>query len=300
MVKIAAFYMFAETDSENAILRLKRLRKLNPDVQFIPVIGIQQFLYLPMIIDRGMFKSKKMWNIKTFIHLINRVTLSIPGIFEVSHFINKKLGLFIKKKKMNKIQDTLKQIGVQIPLYADFTPIVAFNLDHVIMHWFNTYGKKLDFDYLIFYEFDIYTTKSLECIYNNYIKEYDACFKNYQVMTPYWYHSVLPPGTSLTIKRLLRQQNLSTTLYQCLFSGNILSRKVLKKLQELDINFSEMPNVYCELSMPTLITALGFKCSKLDFPFLKYRPVVSEKEIQSYEDKGIFHPVKSLISMEKN
>lgn len=298
MVKIAAFYLFTENEPEYAILRLKRLLKLNPEVQFIPVIGIRQFLYLPMIIDRGMFKSKKLWNIMTFIHLINRVTLSVPGVFEVSHFINKKLGLFLKKNKIKKIQDELNQIGVQIPLYADFTPIAIINLDNVIMRWFDTYGKQLDFDYLIFYEFDIYTTKSLESIYNNYIKEYDACFKDYHVMIPN-FHSVFPPGASLTIKRLLRQRKLPTTLYQCLFGGNILSRRILEKLQEMDIKFTDLPNVYCEIFMPTISTALGFKCGRLDFPLVRYRPVVSEKEIQSDEDKGIFHPVKSLMSTEK-
>lgn len=298
MTKFAAFYMFVESFSSIALQRLRRLRAMNPSVTFIPVVGLRQFMYLPMIVDANMFGSTRTLRfIGPVSHLINSVTLSTSSTFRLSLAINKKIAAFTGHSRLTDLHNRVQSEGLQT-LHADFTPMAYWNGDHAIMHWFNIYGKMLDFDYLIFYEPDIYTTKPLETVYGEYAESYDACFKDYGEATQSWYFFNYPPGSNRATKRWLRQRKLPERLYRCIFGGNLVSRRALEKLEKLKIDFSGTPYCVAEMRLPTVLTAIGFRCGKLDFPFCRYRPMWSEEEIQSNEDAGIFHPLKKLTSAE--
>jgi hypothetical protein len=298
MSKFAAFYLFPDAHSAMALRRLRRLRAINPDVAFIPAVGIRQFLYLPMVVDEKISGSTRTLRlIGSVSHLINSVALSASGIFRLSHAINKKVGAFIGHSKLIELRNRVQQMGPQT-LHVDFTPMVLYNCDYAIMHWFKISGKLLDFDYLIFYEFDIYTTKPLDTIYRMYAKSYDACFNEYGKSTQSWHFHNFPPSCSRATRRWLRQRKLPTTLYRSIFGGSLISRRVLERLEELEIDLSGAPYCIDEMRLPTVLTALGFRCGKLNFPFYRYRPVWSEEEIFSNEDAGIFHPVKTLTSAE--
>ena len=299
MSKFAAFYMFSESGSTMALLRLRRLRAINSNVTFVPVVGVRQFLYLPMVVDNYMFGStRQLHGIGAVSHLVNLTALSAPGVFRLSHAINKEIGTFVRHSQLIELRDRVQQEGL-LNLHVVFTPLVIWNLDHAIMRWFKISGKHLDFDYLIFHEFDIYTTKPLDTIYGKYAKSYDACFVNYRKATQSWHFYNFPPGANRATKRWLKQRTLPTALYASLFAGNMVSRRALEKLEELKIDFSGDPPCQSEMRLPTILTAIGFKCGKLDFPFFRYRPVISEEEIYSNEGAGIFHPVKTLTSIEE-
>lgn len=192
MTKFAAFYMFSESFSSIALQRLRRLRIMNPDVTFIPVVGVRQFLYLPMFVDGSMLGSTQALRlIGPVSHLINWTTLSAPGVFRLSHAINEKVGGFTSRSKLMELSNKVNQGGLQ-ELQIDFTPMSLWNLDHAIMHWFRTSGKLLDFDYMIFYEPDIYTTKPLNALYKAYTESYDACFIDYGKATESWHFFNFP------------------------------------------------------------------------------------------------------------
>jgi len=291
--------MFSDSNASIALQRLRRLCAINPDVTFIPVVGVKQFLYLPSVVDQYMFGSTRSLRlIGPVSHFINSTSLSVPGVFELSHAINKKVGAFAGHNKLVRLRSRVQQEGLQT-LHADFTPMILFNGDHAIMHWFKISGRQLAFDYLIFYESDIYTTKPLDSIYGMYTESYDACFNEYGKATQDWHFYSYPPGCRRATKRWLRKRKMPTTLYRSLFGGNLISRRVLQRLEELEIDFSGEPYCFAEMRLPTVLTALGFRCGKLNFPFYRYRPVWSEEEICFNEDSGIFHPVKTLTSLEK-
>jgi len=216
----------------------------------------------------------------------------------LSHAIDNRVGAFTSHTKLIELRNKVQREGLQT-LCADFTPMVLYNGDHAIMHWFNISGKLLDFDYLICYEPDIYTTKPLDAIYGGYAKSYDACFNDYSKATPSWHFFEYPPGSNRATRKWLRQRKLPTALYRCIFGGNIVSRSVLERLEKLEIDFSGEPYCVAEMRLPTVLTAMGFRCGRLNFPFHRYRPEWSEEEIGANEDAGIFHPVKTLTSAEK-
>jgi hypothetical protein len=300
MSKFAAFYMFSYVDSRNALQRLRRLRAINPDVDFVPVVGVRQLFYLPMVVDANMFGSstRALRLIGPPSHLINSIALSMPGVFRLSNAINKKVGALASRNRLIELCNKVQHEGLRT-LHADFTPMVLYNGDHAIMNWFNTLGKLLDFDYLVFYEFDIYTTKPLDAIYGRYAKSYDACFKEYGKATQNWHFFNYPPGCNRETRKWLRKRKLPTTLYRSIFAGSMISRSALERLRELKIDFSGEPFCTAEMRLPTVLTALGFRCGKLKLPFYRYRPIWSEEEIRSVEDGDFFHPVKTLTSEEK-
>jgi len=139
----------------------------------------------------------------------------------------------------------------------------------------------------------------LDTIYRAYAESYDACFNEYSRATQSWHFYNYPPGCNWATRRWLRQRKLPTTLYRCIFGGHLISRSALERLAELKINFAGEPYCFAEMRLPTVLTALGFKCGRLNFPFYRYRPVWSEEEIHRNKDAGIFHPVKTLTSAEK-
>ena len=298
MYRFAIFYMFSEATSSMALKRLRRLRALNPDAIIIPVVGMRQYLYFPCIVDElTLGPTRRLPLIGPVSHLINSVFQSVSGVFKIAKEINNRVGAFIGNSKLAELSNKARREGIQT-IYADFTPMVYFNGDAAIMNWYKTAGKKLTFDYLIFYEFDIYTTKSLRQIYEPYAKSYDACFNDYKIATPSWHFYSYPPGCNLATRKWLKKRKLKTNLFRSLFGGCLISRAILEKLSDLNIDFSGEPYCVAEMRFPTVITNLGFRCGKLDFPMCRFRPIWTETDIYGNENGAIFHPVKSLTTEE--
>ena len=252
-----------------------------------------------MIVDQFMLGSvRKVPLIGRVSHTINWMTLAAPGIFKLSEAINKKTT-FSKYKNLSRLTAKIESEGIQ-KLYADSTPMALWNLDHMILSWFSNLGKLHEFDYLIYYEFDTYTTKSLDLIYEKFTKTYDACFTGYDISTPKWHFNNFPPGARWATKRWLKLRALPTTLYRSLFAGTLISRLCLERLEKLEIDLSGEPYCQVEMRLPTVLTALGYRCGKLDFPFVRYRPEWSALEIHANVNAGIFHPVKELVPTERS
>jgi hypothetical protein len=301
MVKLAVLYGFPEHDVEMAMLRLQRLSALNPRVTFFPMFGPRQLFYFPMIVDRYMFGSNvKFWGRPLWGHIshqTNWLASSVPGIFQLSRAINEKIITFAKSNKIAELRARTAHMGLQ-PLHVDFTPIALWNLDHSIVEWFNNSGKEFDFDYLIFYESDIFTTKPLAELYERYTNLCDAAFIKFGTAPRHWRFYNFPLGSRKATVRWLKQRTLPTTLYCSLFAGALLSRRCFEKLKKLRIDLSGAPYAQNEIRLPTILVALGFRVIKLNFPFVRYRPEWTQNEIFANQDAGIFHPVKKLVSVE--
>lgn len=252
--------------------RLKRLRCMNPDVIFIPFLGIQQRIYFPTLVNLPWAPTK----------ILNLTFLKFSHILELSKIINKNLESIRQKNAINAVREALHREG---NLYCDFTPMGYFNQDLAILSWFSSEGVNLDFDHLIFYEYDMFTTKPIEKLYSEYAS-YDAGFVNYGEVTPSWYWYANPPGAKESILRWLKNHKLKPQLYKGLFAGHIVSRRVLKCLEKTPLPFG-----FCELRWPSIISGLGFRCVQLSFPMVRYGEPVKKSEIIKNERLGIFHPV---------
>lgn len=296
MPKLAVFYLFTRRSS---LARLSRLREMNPDAALIPIYGLHQDFYIPMVLDKYYFSSsKEIRLIGSLFHEINWLALSAPGVFRLSQGLNRMVGNVTSHGKLAALNSRTLEQGFGT-LATDCTPIALWNLDHAIMKWFNSAGRSVDFDYLAFYEPDIYTTKPLAEVYGKYMYSYDACFSGYGVANPSWYFYNFPLGCKEATRKWLASKSLPTTLYRSLFGGNIISRRVLERLSKLGIDFSGRPYCCSEMRLPTVITALGFKVGKLDFPLFRFRPSWTEEEIKLHKEAGIFHPVKTLTDVER-
>jgi len=302
MGKFAVLYTFPQPAFKMAMQRLERLSTMNPKVTFFPIVGPRQFFYIPMIFDPYMFGSdvKRLplsYALGSISHAINWLALSGSGVFRLSMAINKKIITLARNSTLTEMRARIDHMGLQ-PLHVDFTPMALWNLDHTLMAWFNNSGKQFDFDYLIFYESDIFTTKPLDVMYEKYTELYDACFVDFEIATQSWHFYNFPLGCRRATMRWLKQRMLPTALYRSMFAGALISRRCLERLKELGIDFSGAPYCQNEMRLPTMLTALGFRCGKLDFPFIRYRPDWHMNEIFANEDAGIFHPVKRPASAE--
>lgn len=298
MSKIAVIFGIPEPAFDMGLRRLRRLINMNPELNFFPIIGPRQLIHFPMVIDQFMFGSSKRIPIIGYVsHTINWLALSAPGIFPFSKAINKKSLDVIKKNKLKEMETKLNCM-IKHSSYIDYTPLALWNLDHCIMSWYENLGRTVDFDYVVFYESDIFTTKPIDEIYEKYTKKYDACFADFEIANKDWHFYNYPFGSRKATKKWLEKRMLPTKLYKSIFAGAIISRRCLERLRELKIDFSGAPYCQNEMRLPSLLSALGFKCGKLDFPFVRYRPEVSIDTIISNKDEGIFHPVKKLVISE--
>ncbi len=206
MGKFAVLFAFPEPAFNMAMQRLQRLRAMNPKDNFFPIVGPRQLFYIPIIIDKYMFGSNaKRFPLGGKSHTINWLFLSAPGVFRLSMAINRESLTLGKNNTLTEMRVRISHTGLS-PLHIDFTPMALWNLDHSILAWFNSSGKQFDFDYLIFYESDILTTKPLEVIYEKYMKLYDACFVNYEVAPRSWHFYSYPHGCRQATTRWLKQR----------------------------------------------------------------------------------------------
>lgn len=258
--------------------RLLRLKRLNPESTIVPCFGVRQRVHFPFIIDFKRNSSK----------FFNWYFLKNQKINELSTVMTEKIESTRRKNEIESLRKFLHKHGFN--LYCDYTPMGYYNLDLGIVNWFSSQGKNLDFDSLIFYEHDVFSSKSLEQLYSKYV-EYDACFVHYEKISPEWYWYNYPPGGKASILRWLEKHGQGTELYRCLICLSIVSREVLAKLEKMSL-----PYGYCEMRYPSIINSLGFSCANLDFPMVKFRPSLSQQEIESNWEHGIFHPVYENIN----
>lgn len=278
MGKFLALYMFHRFDSLS-ISRLLRLRSMNPDVTVIPCFGVRQSLHIPTGLD---FHGVRY--VGPFNERVNSVALRSSHLFRLLRFMNEKVETLRRGTELASLRSLLNRN--EMSLHCDFTPMGIWNLDLSILTWFATNGKILDFEHLIFYEYDTCTTKTILEIYDEYTR-FDAAFVDLRKASSEWSWYNYPPAARKTIVRWLEKRGLKPILYACLFAANMLSRRTLEVLADLPL-----PYGFCEMRLPTVLVALGFNCGKLDFPMVRYRPALSIREIECRPDLGIFHPVK--------
>jgi len=278
MTDFAVLYRFHRADALS-LNRLKRLISMNPDVIFIPCYGVQQFLYIPLV------HSFRGWKYRTN---VNKLALASPQIFRLSKAINEKLGKFIGRSIIANLDSTLGKSGLR--LYCDFTPMqYGLNADLAILEWYDSVGRTLPFDHLVYCEYDEYMTKTIQSTYGRYA-QFDAGFVDYEKATSDWFWFKNPPGARRLTLRWLITRGLEPVLYRSLLAGSLISKNALEALVSLE----DLPYCQSEMRLPTVLTALGFKCAKLDFPMVRYRPPITRDEIHKEFEAGIFHPVYSL------
>lgn len=258
--------------------RLKRLKRMNPSVTFIPCFGVQQRIYLPALLGMQTIPVK----------FLNWSFLRWTPIFELSRIMNANVESTRRKAEIAALRDYLKRMDMN--LYCDFTPMGYYNLDIVVLNWFLSEGKYFDFDFLIFFEHDMFATKDIKELYDKY-ERYDASFVNYWKAQPSWYWYRYPPGGQQSLRRWLNNRKLNGQLYSCMFCGSMISRRVLTKLDKIQLPYS-----HCEMRWPSIIKNLGFSCARLDFPMVRYRPPLSKSYIKANWGYGLFHPVYHNIN----
>jgi len=96
------------------------------------------------------------------------------------------------------VREALRRIGME--LYCDFTPMGYYNQDWAILNWFSSEGRNLDFDFLVFYEYDMFATRTIESLYGKYT-HYDAGFVDYGEAPPAWYRYRNPPDAKKSTAR---------------------------------------------------------------------------------------------------
>jgi len=253
--------------------RLMRLKRMNSSVTVVPCLGIRQRAYSPTLIDLRPTPAK----------FFNWAFLGSTHLFELSRVINKKVESARRKAEVDAVRDALLRIGMN--LYCDFTPMGYFNQDLAILNWFSSEGKNLDFDFLVFFEYDLFATRTIESLYSKY-RHYDAGFVNYDEARPSWYWYRKPPGAKESILQWLKKRKLRPLLYAGLFPGHMISHNALTRLERM-----RLPYGFCEMRLPSVLTGLGFSCVRLDFPMVRYRPPLSESDVKANSDQGLFHPV---------
>jgi hypothetical protein len=248
------------------------LKHKNNNVTFIPIFGVQQKICFPTIVNFPLSSTK----------LLNLTFLRSERVYHFSYIINKRIKPF-RRGEINLLKKTLKKEGLN--LYCDYTPMGYYNQDLAIINWYSSEGKYYDFDFLIFFEYDMFATKTIENLYKKYTN-YDAGFIDYSNPSPSWYWYSKPPGARKALIKWLRDRGLKPKLYRCFFPGNMISRKVLENIEKI-----QLPYEFCEMRWPTVITGLGFKCVRLNFPMVRYKNPINKVDILEKKELGLFHPV---------
>ena len=245
---------------------------MNPTVTFVACFGIKQRIFFPGLYNPGFRTTSNFY----------WYFLSSKQIFELSRVITERVESTRRKVDIQILNGLLKKNGTN--LHFDFTPMGYWNLDLVILNWFAKQGKNMDFDFLLFLEHDLYTTRTIDELYCSY-RKYDACFADYQEANESWYPYRGILGKK-NVQNWLKDRHLSQSLYRGLFAGAMLSYDLLLTLEKMRLPFG-----YCEMRMPSIITNLGYSCTTLNFPMVQYRPSLSKEDINSNSSLGIFHPV---------
>lgn len=258
--------------------RLCHLCEMNPKTTIVPFLGLRPRIVLPILIDNKRTKGLNLFFTKS------------KRFFEFSRNFNRKIRSPLPKKEIDLLHKTLHK--KDLTLYCDFTPLGYFHQDLAILEWFSDQGRKIDFDFLIFYEYDMLTTKRISEIYGKYTS-YDASFANYSKSSPAWYWHKRPLGSLKSMRKWLEKHGQDLTIYTGLFAGHIVSREILVELEKM-----KLPFAFCEGRWPTVITQLGYSCKDLDFPMMGYGSPKPLSIIRRNLDLGIFHPVGEDVDLE--
>lgn len=275
MVKYLIFYTFHKLNPLS-INRLNQIKRLNPQADIVPCFGAGQ----RTIPRRGM-SNRLPFSI--FLDANFRFT-------ELSYckkILPERSSKKLCKETINEINSALDEL--ELEPYFDFTPLGYYNQDKSILNWFHTKGKKYDFDYLIYLEYDVFMTQNVSNIYGKY--QCDAGFVGLKKPSPGWGWIETPFGVKQTLGSWMRSRGYEPILYKCFFPGHMISRTVLEAMESI-----RLPMGFCELRMPTIIKAMGFSCVNLDFPFVALKRI-SKQLIEKNSSYGIFHPVRDNIEL---
>ncbi len=275
MTRYVLLYTFNR--SEKASLhRLIRLKEMNPNVTIVPVFGVSQTITVPVP------KLPKRYR-QTF----NWEACKSRTLFNLTKAINKSVESFRRRSELNTLRCFVNQLGLN--LYCDFTPIGKINQDLAIINWFREDGQNLRFDYTVYFEYDMYATRTIADLYAPYLG-FDAGFVDYRASEPDWMWFDLPSGARDSVTKWLKRHGAAPTIYRSFFPGHFLSRGVLKRLAAE----KQMPNAFNEMRLASVVTGLGFKVARLDFPKVHVtieETGILESEIRADSRFGIFHPV---------
>jgi hypothetical protein len=270
MTKYLVLYSFHKV-TPLSFHRLFRLKNMNHEITIVPFFGNPQKIILPGLVD------------SRFTRNLNMSFLGSPYFNNLSRALNTKAETIRRQAIMKYVRDNTARIG--LTAYCDFTPLGYYNLDIAILRWFSGEGHKLDFDFLIFFEYDIFATKTIDELYGKSTR-YDGAFVSFSEPPSSWAPGDIPRGAKKSVQKWLGNRGFESKLRRCLFGGNMVARRVLQVLQGM-----QLPNAHCELRWPSIISGLGFSCGNLPFPMVKYRPVISRSFIEKNPSYGIFHPV---------
>lgn len=261
--------------------RLMQLRRMNPNITIVPRFGIPQSIYFPTLVRPNNYLFKYF--------LSNSIDEGIltwlrPASFnKLTHILTEKVESIHRRTEIDALSDLLRKAGMK--LHCDFTPMAWFNMDLAILNWFSSEGKNYDFEFLVYFEYDMYQTRTIESLYNKYT-HYDAGLVDYSKAGPDWVWTHRPAGARRSIIRWLQDRNKVPMLWRSFVPGCMISRKALTQLAEV-----QLPFAVCELRLPTVLTSLGFSCVRLDFPMVRYRPAFSKADVEGKSNYGLFHPV---------
>lgn len=272
MTRYLIFYAFHKYNPVS-FRHLVHLKRMNPDITIVPCFGTPLHLslkilydYLPRIISKNT--------------LINSGFYKRRAIFELFNFLNKKSGPLYRSAQISSCKKMLNELNLN--LFCDFTPSGWWNQDIAILNWYSTVGNALDFDYFIFFEYDMCATKPIDEIYGKYT-QYDASFVQLHKVKPESYNYKYQMEES--VLKWLKKHGMAPNLYRVRFCGCMLSKEVLTELTKY-----RLPMTFCERRLPSIVAGLGFSMGKLDFPMVAGIPL-SETDLKKHSNLGIFHPV---------
>lgn len=275
MNRYVLLYTFNRTD-KTSLHRLIRLQKMNPKVTIVPVFGIAQTITFPIPKLPKRYRDGFNWEV-----------CKSKKLFTVTKAINMSVESFRRRSELEETRKFMQKLGLD--LYCDFTPIGKINQDLAIINWFRQQGKNLDFDFMVYFEYDMYTTRTIDDLYAPYLG-YDAGFVGYRMAEPSWMWYDLPSGANRSVCKWLKKHGAKPIVYRSFFPGHFLSRRVLQKL----VLQRDFPNAFNEMRSSSVVTGLGFRVARLDFPMVNVTVEaggVSEAEIKANSKFGIFHPV---------
>lgn len=249
---------------------------MNPNVTIIPVFGVAQTITVPIPKLPKRYRDSFNWE-----------ACKSKKLFRLTKAINKQVESLRRRSELAATAKFVERLGLK--LYCDFTPIGKVNQDLAIINWFKEQGRNLDFEYLVYFEYDMYATRTIEELYAPYLS-FDAGYVGYQVAQPTWMWYDLPSGAQRSVRRWLTKRGAKPAIYRSFFPGHFLSRRVLETLAQQ----KDLPNAFNEMRSASVVTGLGFSVCRLDFPMVHVTVEaggITEAQIRANSSMGVFHPV---------
>ncbi len=249
---------------------------MNSQTTIIPVWGVPQTISVPIPKLPNRYK-----------HNFNWVSGKSHKLLKATMAVNKEIESVRRKTMFDAAAKFLAKHNLK--LYCDFTPMGKDNQDLAIVNWFRSEGKNLDFECMVYFEYDMFATKSIPQLYDAY-NGYDAGFVAFRKAEPTWQWYDYPHGSKRSVQRWLKEHGAEPVIYASFFPGLFLSRKVLKLLAD-----SRLPSAFCEMRLPSVVYGLGASVAQLKFNCVRALRTgekgITQNEIEANAALGIFHPV---------